>query len=179
MGRKMTQKLREQIAAKPREDAEQVLSLLMGHQIEIDRITTAMDAEIKTIRDLNAVRLGELGESVDDLMAWLEVWADSHKEAFPKDRKSLDMAHGTIGFRTGTPKAATLRGWTWAKVLDTMIALKEWRPFVRSVEEVDKEALIASREVLSKDRFAAIGVEIKQDETFFAELKRETAEAQS
>lgn len=54
------------------------------------------------------------------------------------------MAHGVIGFRTGTPKLKTLKGFTWASALQLV---KEFLPgYVRQTEEIAKDKLLADRD---------------------------------
>ena len=80
--------------------------------------------------------------------------------------------HGTIWFRTGTPKLKTLKGFTWNTVTNL---LKEFLPaYVRIAEEPAKDKLLAERnnEQIA-DFFPKIGVVVTQDETFFVEVKGE------
>ena len=106
---------------------------------------------------------------------------ENQAELFSK-KKSLDMAHGVIGFRTGTPKLKTLKGFTWASALQLV---KEFLPsYVRKTEEVAKDKLLADRdmEVKVKDgedkvklshEMARCGIQVVQDETFYVEPKKE------
>ena len=92
------------------------------------------------------------------------------------------MAHGVIGFRTGTPKLKTLKGFTWASALQLV---KEFLPsYVRKTEDVAKDKLLADRdmEVKVKDgedkvklshEMARCGIQVVQDETFYVEPKKE------
>ena len=96
---------------------------------------------------------------------------ENRDELFTK-RKSLETTHGTIGFRTGTPKLKTLKGFTWNAVVNM---LKEFLPgYVRTSEEANKEKLLADRE--SEEvvaLFPKVGITVVQDETFFVEPKKE------
>ena len=82
------------------------------------------------------------------------------------------MAHGTIGFRTGTPKLKTLKGFTWASALELV---KEFLPdYVRQTWDIAKDKLLADRdaeEMLS--RMAKCGMQVVQDEAFYVEPKKE------
>jgi phage host-nuclease inhibitor protein Gam len=78
----------------------------------------------------------------------------------------------TIGFRTGTPKLKTLKGFTWGAVTNL---LKEFLPaYVRTSEEPAKDKLLADREdeVVSA-LFPKVGISVTQDETFYVEPKKE------
>ena len=97
---------------------------------------------------------------------------ENREELFTK-RKSLETTHGTIGFRTSTPKLKTLKGFTWASVLNL---LKEFLPdYVRTAEEPAKDKLLADREDEEVSAlFPKVGIAVVQDETFFVEPKKET-----
>ena len=87
-------------------------------------------------------------------------------------RKSLDTTHGTLGFRTGTPKLKTLKGFTWASVTNL---LQEFLPnYVRTVTEPAKDKLLADRddEIVQKS-LGKVGLMVVQDESFFVEPKKE------
>jgi phage host-nuclease inhibitor protein Gam len=91
-------------------------------------------------------------------------------------KKSLESVHGVIGFRTGTPKLKTLKGFTWGAVTNL---LKEFLPkYVRTTEDPAKDKLLADkddREV--SDLFGKVGIAVVQDETFFIDLKKENESA--
>lgn len=84
------------------------------------------------------------------------------------------MAHGTIGFRTGTPKLKTLKGFTWASALQLV---KEFLPdFIRRTEEIAKDKMLADRESEGMtEKLSKCGITVAQDETFFVEPKKEDA----
>jgi phage host-nuclease inhibitor protein Gam len=87
-------------------------------------------------------------------------------------KKSVDGSHGTIGFRTGTPKLKMLKGFTWNAVTNL---LGEFLPgYVRTTTEAAKDKLLADRnnpEVA--ELFPKVGISVVQDEAFFVELKKE------
>lgn len=85
------------------------------------------------------------------------------------------MTHGTIGFRTGTPKLKTLKGFTWASAVNLV---KEFLPsFIRTSEEVAKDKLLADRdEEGMTEKMAKCGIQVVQDETFYVDPKKEETE---
>ena len=89
-------------------------------------------------------------------------------------KKSLEMVHGTIGFRTGTPKLKTLKGFTWASAKNLVC---EFLPaFIRTTEEIAKDKLLADRDVEGMtEKMAQCGIMVAQDETFYVEPKKEDA----
>jgi len=96
---------------------------------------------------------------------------ENQAELFAK-KKSLDTVHGTIGFRTGTPKLKTLKGFTWGAVTNL---LKEFLPdYVRTIEEPAKDKLLADRDNTEvSGLFAKVGIAVTQDESFYVEPKKE------
>lgn len=84
------------------------------------------------------------------------------------------MTHGVIGFRTGTPKLKTLKGFTWASALQLV---KEFLPsYLRQTEEIAKDKLLADRDVENiVPQMNKCGIQVVQDETFYVEPKKEDA----
>jgi len=153
------------------EHAEQIMGAYAGLDAEINVITSKMDGEITKIRDKYSEKLQDLGDKREEKLMQLQLFAETHKELFEK-KKSIDMAHGVLGFRTGTPKLKTLKGFTWASVTNL---LKEFLPtYVRTVDEPAKDKLLADRDVPEvTDQFKKVGIEAVQDESFYVELKKE------
>lgn len=74
----------------------------------------------------------------------MQTFATENRDELFSKKKSMETAHGVLGFRTGTPKLKTRKGFTWAAVLEL---LKEFNPaYVRTSEEVAKDKLLADRE---------------------------------
>lgn len=138
-------------------------------------LTSKMDMQISKIRDKYSEDLNELTEEQEKNYEVVQVYCEEHPELFEK-RKSMETAHGLVGFRTGTPKLKTLPGYTWAAVLKLM---KGTLPkYIRSKEEPNKEALLADRndpEVYKN--FKEVGITVDNDERFFIELKKEEQES--
>lgn len=131
----------------------------------------AMEAEIHAVRTRYAQGIADLKALQAEAFERLQRIAESVPEQF-SEKKSLNLAHCTIGFRTGTPKVVLLKGWK----LDTSLPmLKKYLPdYVRTKEEANKEALIADRDNKEVSKlFPKCGIEIKQEETFYVEAKVE------
>jgi phage host-nuclease inhibitor protein Gam len=139
---------------------------------EMERINTELDEQFTELRRQVADRLQELSDTRSASLEVVQAFAMENRESLFAKKKSMETAHGVIGFRTGTPKLKTLPKFTWAAV--TML-LKEFLPgHVRVVTEPAKDKLLADRD----DRnvytcFAKCGIEVVQDETFYVELKKE------
>lgn len=135
------------------------------------KINAEMELQFTRIREKNQEELNRLQEVKDENFAVMQAYAMEHPELFRK-KKSLETVHGIIGFRTGTPKLKTGKGFTWASVLEL---LKTFLPsYVRTVEEPAKDKLLADRD--DEDvapLLAKCGIVVAQDESFYVEPKKE------
>lgn len=149
--------------------AEEILGEIATLKLEERTQKNDLDRELTAAREAYEAPLTALSKAIEEKTVLLESWAAANPEEFPKARKSIEMIHGVVGYRTGTPKLKTLPKWTWDRVLEK---LKELLPdFVRVKEEVNKEALIAAfgeGRLLPADG-RGLGVMVVQDEAFFVE----------
>lgn len=154
-----------------REQAEDAFGKYADADAKQQQITAKMDVAITKIRDKYADDLAKLEEIKEKSFEEIQVFAESNIELFEK-KKSMEMAHGIIGFRTGTPKLKTRKGFTWSAVNQL---LKEFAPdYVRTKEEPAKDKLLADREEPTlKELFPKVGITVVQDEAFFVEPKKE------
>jgi phage host-nuclease inhibitor protein Gam len=135
-------------------------------------ITARMDEAITKIREKYADELEELAKIQEEAFEYVKTYAEENQESLFTKKKSLETVHGVIGFRTGTPALKTEKGFTWASVL---LLVKNTLPqYVRTKEEVNKEALLADRDELGV-KMKQVGVRVEQEETFFIDLKKEEA----
>lgn len=139
---------------------------------KLQKINATIDVQLTAIREKYADDIAKLTEKKDKAFDVLQAYAVENKDELFSRKKSMDSVHGTIGFRTGTPKLKTLKGFTWPSVTNL---LKEFLPtYVRITEEPAKDKLLADREI---DEIAAlfpkVGITVAQDETFYVEPKKE------
>lgn len=136
------------------------------------KITADMDVAMTKIREKWQDELAKLAETKDNAFDVLQAYAMENRDELFSKKKSLETTHGTLGFRTGTPKLKTLKGFTWASVLNM---LKEFLPgYVRTIEEPAKDKLLADRDdEETAALFHKVGITVVQDETFFVEPKKE------
>ncbi len=162
-------------AINTREEAEIVmnqLALVINNQRAMQ---TRLDAEILAIKEKYADAMALYADDTKTHTAELQDWAQTHPSEFPKDRKSLKLTAGTLGFRTGTPKLSLVsRAWNWVKVLAAFVSDEAVSNYIRNVPEINKEAILADYAASDdKAQFANClkirGVKVDQDETFFVE----------
>lgn len=131
------------------------------------------DSEILAITEKYAPKLAFYEQSIKARTEALEAWASVNPNEFPKNRKSIQFASGSIGYRTGTPKLSLIsRAFNWEKALDLLKSIPLWRNYVRIKEEVDKEALLAAHsQAEDKPAFEmslrGFGLKVTQSESFY------------
>lgn len=143
---------------------------------KLAKVNATMDEQITRIREKYSDDILKLQDLKDKNFEVIQAFAQENREDLFTKKKSLDVAHGTFGFRTGTPKLKTLKGFTWASALNL---IKAFLPdYIRVNEEPAKDKLLADRELPSVAvNLEKCGIEVVQDETFFIELKKEEQDA--
>jgi phage host-nuclease inhibitor protein Gam len=142
--------------------------------VEANILRATLDERILDIKDDMIPRIEEAQKALKAHVAAAKVWAIANKDEFGPG-KSIRLGLGTVGFRTGMPKLAFLKGWTVEKVIAAVLSRFPRRGYVRTVEELDKAALIADRDKLTACDCDNIGVEIGQEETFFVDVDMDAA----
>jgi phage host-nuclease inhibitor protein Gam len=160
-------------AIQSREQMERLVAQICELTICRDVATAEMDKRILTIRQEYETTLARYQEDLDAKMTLAQAWAEANPTEFG-GKKSLEMVHGTVGFRTGMPRLKLLAGWTWDRVKETLLQ-GNFKDYIRTKQEVDKERLLAERDQIG-DAMGKIGCRVVQDEPFFVEPKREAQE---
>lgn len=162
------------ISGVTRETADEALATYAMADAQAAKIAADIELQCVKIREKYADKIAELEGQKAAAFDTLQAYASENKADLFTKKKSLDMVHGTIGFRTGTPKLKTLKGFTWASAL-TLV--KEFLPgYIRQAEEIAKDKLLADRDYKNMpEQMAKCGIQVAQDETFFVEPKKEEA----
>lgn len=138
------------------------------------KVVADMELQMTRIREKYAMELTRLRDAQQEMFDTLQAYASEHYAELFVQRKSVEMAHGVLGFRTGTPKLKTMRGITWASVLMMMREKEEMRKYIKVSEEIDKAQMLANRdEEGMAEKMRSVGVVVAQDETFFVAPKVE------
>lgn len=140
----------------------------------IQKINATLDVEMTRLREKYQDELQKLTAEKEQAFDVLQAFAIEQRDTLFTKKKSLETIHGTIGFRTGTPKLKTLKGFTWGAVTNL---LKEFLPsYVRTTEEAAKDKLLADRDSEEvSGLLGKVGLQVVQDETFYVEPKKEEA----
>ena len=186
-----TRKKKTIISGVTREAADEAFGIYAKADASISKINAEIELKCAQIRDKYADRLAQLSEERDEAFDKLQAFATENQSELFAKKKSMDMAHGTIGFRTGTPKLKTLKGFTWASALQLA---KKFLPvtYIRMSEDIAKDRLLADRdlketvvydtptgdprEVTMREAMAICGIQVTQDETFYVEPKKENTD---
>ena len=175
------------ISGVTRDEAEQAFARYAKADASINKMNAEIDLQCAKVRERYQDKISVLSTEREEAFDTLQSFACEHQSELFSRKKSLEMAHGVIGFRTGTPKLKTLKGFTWASALRLV---KEFLPgYIRTTDEIAKDKLLADRdtqlkvsecdgqrEVAMSDQMAKCGIVVSQDETFYVEPKQETAD---
>ncbi|MEI3137003.1 MAG: host-nuclease inhibitor Gam family protein [Phocaeicola sp.] len=166
------------ISGVSREQYEQAFADFAMADAKAQSLTAKMDQEMTKIREKYADQLAELNDTKDKAFEVMQTFAVENKDVLFAKKKSLESAHGIIGFRTGNPKLKNMKGFTWAAVTNLC---KEFLPqYIRTTEELAKDKLLADRDIPEiAEQFANIGVQVVQDESFYVEPKKESDAVQT
>lgn len=157
---------------KSRAEAEEALGQVRALTIERNTAQCAREKELKALDELFKAEIDGCNTEIEALAEQLRVWAEANPSEFG-ERRSLELTHGLMGWRTGNPTLKTLAGFTWDRVLERLHEDPRFAGFVRTKEEVDKASILAQRESLAAEDLKAMGVKVVQDEPFFVEPKIE------
>lgn len=178
------------ISGVSREAADEAFATYAKSDAQIQKINAEIELQCAKVREKYADKLASLGYDRDRAFDVLQSFATENQTDLFTKKKSLEMAHGTIGFRTGTPKLKTLKGFTWASALQLA---KKFLPmtYIRQTEEIAKDRLLSDRDLEDvevydtpsgaprrasmREAMAVVGIHVVQEETFYVEPKKEEA----
>lgn len=139
---------------------------------KLDSIQAKMNEEIIKVKDKYLAKINELNEAIIEPVETLESFAIANKDSW--DKKSLELPHCVIGFRTGTPKVEKEKKFTWDAITKMLSNNKIFKDFVRTKSEVDKGAILKIDDAkLLKKLNEYCGLEIVQEESFYVDCKKE------
>jgi phage host-nuclease inhibitor protein Gam len=156
-----------------REQAEEAAQQFASSHNKLQTIEAKMNDEITKIRNKYQEEITELKEEMEEPVELLETFAEEKKPDWGK-KKSFDLLHCVIGYRTGTPKVTKKKSFSWDAVLQLLKKQSVFDAFIRKTEEVNKEAILAEKDdkllkKLKDDCF----IEVVQEESFYVDAKKE------
>lgn len=129
-----------------REEAAAAVARIGALNREVTRIELAMSDEVAAIKASGEEKSGALKEQVEAATEGLKIWAEANRAQITNGHKTktVDLGTGSISWRTAPNK---VKGVPRAKeALAAMIAqIKSLglKQFVRTTEEINKEAMLA------------------------------------
>ena len=160
-------------------DAESAMSSLRDLQLQLTQINLDRENAIKEIDEQFNDKTVLLKAKMDSVVQSLGEWAADNRSEFGK-AKSMDLAHGTIGWQINPPSVKQLSGWKVDDSITAILMIPEWaEKYIRKTPELNKSALLNDRETLTnKDTpnpvlLRSVGLKIDQPEPFYAQPKIE------
>ena len=158
---------------KNRNDAEQLLGAIAKDTGDLKILNDNLAVELTRARLRLQFLREDLEKRLKENYALLEQFAVSQRKTVFAEKKSLVLAHGTIGFRTGPPQLKLLSRWTWDKVLLGLTGA--WVKYVRNKPDVNRQAILADAAAeprqITDAALSKMGVKVFQAEAFYLELK--------
>ena len=155
------------------DEAQTAAELFATNKTRLDKIEAKMNEEINKVKSKYKDEVTEINEELEEPTQVLEAFAKEQKSNWGK-KKSIELLHCTIGFRTGTPKVDKNKKFTWDAIAELLQKNKLFKGFIRTKTEINKDAILAEKnEALLEQLKDECYVEVVQDETFFVALKKE------
>jgi phage host-nuclease inhibitor protein Gam len=155
---------------------DQALLTLGQKEAFLKHEDAVLNDAMQRLRDESEKKTQEARATKAKLEQDIEIFCVENKFEFEKKR-SIELAHGTVSFRTAKPHVAQLnRKYSWLTILELVKKFSWSRQYLRVKEEVDKEAILADSASgnVTDEKLAAIGVKIDQREDFSIDIRWET-----
>lgn len=148
-------------------------------KIKLTEATAKKDAEVAKIEKEFTTRTRPLVDDIATGEGHVQAYCLAHRVALFPDKKSRETSLAVIGFELTPPRVETTsRKITWRDVIGRLARLV-WGAAYLTIPEpkLDKQALLADRELLTAEQCHAAGIRFAQDEQFFLRPKPLTATA--
>jgi len=154
------------------DECQEAMRCLKLAAIEQERLEGARDVKVTRITEEYAADIALQVTARANVELALQNYYMAHLEELEKDgKKSVQLTHGVMGRRLGTPALRLLnKSWTWEVVLARLG--EAWgKRFIRMADpEPDKAAI--KKADLTADQLKVVGLKIEQGENFYAEPDR-------
>ena len=144
-----------------RDQVNEAIAEIGRHQRERERIQADMNDRMAAIKAEHDAAAKPLGARINELAKGVQLWCEANRTALTREGKVKfhEFATGVVKWRL-TPWSVAV-----SKVADVLALLKAkglGDAYIRTKEEIDKEALLAARETLDADPIK--GITFKQRE---------------
>ena len=149
-----------------RMEAAKHIQMIGDAQRAAKRIETEMNDRLAAIKEEHERKAAPFLDLVEQLTEGVRTWCDANREALTEGgkRKFAELGTGRVEWRSLPASVRMKKG---VKVEDVIAAIKRLKlPFVRTKEEIDKEAMLRAPDDARKVAGVTIGSE---GETFAVE----------
>jgi len=153
------------------EEAEALAYTISKLMIGERQLLADLDAELKAVTARHSRRIEAVRHDIAECFPKLQAWAETNRATEFAKKKSIDYLHSTIGFKTGNPWISLLPGWSAKKSLAAMRVHTLLKHYIRTKEEIDRQAILAKRKLLDDPTLASVGIRTGQTETFYLDPK--------
>ncbi len=157
-----------------REQLEGVFGEYCSILIEYNKQQLSLEEQITELRTKYEAPLTELKRQVDELYNDMMAWASLNLGEFG-DKKRLDLIHGSIGFRSGTPAVKQLTGVKVEYTLGLVQTDPDLQIYTREKVELDKERILGDFQggKLTVEDLRKVGLRIERQESFYVSPAKE------
>lgn len=150
-----------------REEVQQWIAKLGEQQRTITQLQGEMNGLIAPITEMYAPAIDTHNQEAAALLDGIATWCEANKGDLTKDAKTVNLITGEVSWRMNPPSVAFKRGIKVDEIIAHLKQLKLAKLFVRTKEEVNKEAILAADDKTKAKLTAAGTIKIVDDsETF-------------
>jgi hypothetical protein len=142
-------KIKSKVEAPKLESFEEMEAAFSDHAAAFlarEELMVRLDQQLTVLRESFNMTWGAKLEAYNGIIAVTEKelhdWARRHPERF-ESKRSLETKFGTLQFFKGQHSARPKSKWNWIKVMARIHVCGLAKAFIRTIEEPNKEALIA------------------------------------
>jgi phage host-nuclease inhibitor protein Gam len=150
-----------------REEVQQWITKLGEQQRTVAQLQGEMNGLIAPITEKYAPAIDTHNQEATALLEGIAFWCEANKAELTKDAKTVNLITGEVSWRTNPASVVFKRGIKVDEIIAHIKQLKFGKLFVRSKEEVNKEAILAADDKVKAKLTAAGTIRIVTDaETF-------------
>jgi phage host-nuclease inhibitor protein Gam len=156
------------------EQAQEASELFAVNNTELELLQAKMNKELDAVKSKYTDQVTALQKTLKEPVELLHAFANEQQKNWGK-KKSFELLHCIISFRTGTPKVVKDSKFTWDAV-KALISKNNvlTKNFLRTTTEINKEAILACKDegllaALQNDAYCSID----QEESFYVYSKTE------
>jgi phage host-nuclease inhibitor protein Gam len=171
----MAKEKKKVIANVTLEQAQEAGQQFATNKTRLSKIEADINKQVDAIRAKYQEEITTLTEGIKEPMNILQAYASEQQQSWGK-KKSMELLHCVIGFRTGNLQVEKPSKLTWVVILELLKKnSRSFKKFIRVKAEINKEAILAEKDnakLLAKLK-EKCSLTIGQEESFYVEAKAE------